>query len=108
MIQNSELDAFNLELAKAQAECDAIEAELSLLQHGEPGASFKYFNLVGRRRLIGERLLAAVEALGSAGSLAPEMPLERDTAAYESVAASAGQEQRGPGKTRHPASHALG
>ena len=65
MIQSSKLDAFNGELQKAQAEADVIDAELARLQRDDPAAPFRFFNLVGRRRLIGERLLAAVEALGS-------------------------------------------
>ena len=111
MVQNSQIDLLNAQLEAAKVERDAIDAELDQLQNGgDPGcAEFRVFNLVARRRLIGERLLAAVEALGNVGSLAPEMTPERDTESGEGVAASVGAAgQHGPDKTHHQASHAVG
>ncbi len=74
MVRNCQIDLLNARLEAAKAERDAIDAELAQLQHGDPGTPFRFFNLVGRRHLIAEGLLATVEELGSAVSLAPETP----------------------------------
>ena|SRR5579859_506576 len=109
MVQNSQIDLLNARLEAAKVERDAIDSELAQLQHGDPDTPFRFFNLVGRRRMIAERLLAAVEALGSAGSLGSKMPsLERDADSDDGVTAPAGLGRRDPSKTHHQASHAVG
>jgi hypothetical protein len=105
MVQNSQIDLLNARLDAAKVERDAIDAEMAQLQHGDPDTPFRFFNLVGRRRLISERLLAAVEALGSAETFAPEVPLELDAEAYD--VAPPARSRRGPDRT-HQASLAVG
>jgi hypothetical protein len=99
MVQTSKIDLLNARLEAAKVERYAIDAELAQLQHGDPDTPFKFFNLVGRRHLIADRLLAAVEALESTGSLAPETSLELDTEAYD--VAPPTHSGRGSDKTHH-------
>ena len=70
MSQNIDLDMLFDELRSAQSECDAIDAELARLEHGDANANKSFFRLVDRRRLIGERLLATIEALEHSRSTA--------------------------------------
>lgn len=68
MNQNPELDVFIDELRSAQSECDVIDAELAKLRHDDASANVRFYSLVDRRRLIGERLIATIERLESAAS----------------------------------------
>ena len=68
MNQNPELDLFIDELRSAQSECDVIDAELAKLTPDDASANLRFFSLVDRRRLIGERLIATIERLGSDAS----------------------------------------